>query len=64
MPQLVVTYHSDVVRQRRLGMVLRPFEHLVFRRAAAILSESPGLCRRLATAAGLPQKVRVLPFGD
>src|SRR5262249_54641823 len=29
---LVVTYHSDVVKQKALALALRPFEHLVFRR--------------------------------
>src|SRR5262249_1201128 len=30
---LVITHHSDVVRQKRLARVIRPLEHLVYRKA-------------------------------
>jgi glycosyltransferase involved in cell wall biosynthesis len=60
---LVVTHHSDVVRQRILGLVFRPFERLVYRRADRLLSDSAAyqdgspLLRRFA------DKVSVLPLG-
>jgi rhamnosyl/mannosyltransferase len=38
---LVVTYHSDVVKQKLLRLAVRPFERLVFHRASIILSTSP-----------------------
>ena len=38
---LVITYHSDIVRQKLLVRVLRPLERIVFARAARILSDSP-----------------------
>jgi rhamnosyl/mannosyltransferase len=60
---LVVTYHSDVVKQRRLGRLLRPFEHLVFRRAAAILTTSPLYAAGSEMLQHYTGKLRVLPFG-
>jgi rhamnosyl/mannosyltransferase len=60
---LVVTYHSDVVRQRRLGQLLRPFEHLVFRRAAAVLSTSPLYPAGSELLRGYRDRLSVLPFG-
>ena len=60
---LVVTYHSDVVRQRRLGLALRPFEHLVFRRAAALVATSPAYAEGSGLLRAYRDKVRVLPFG-
>jgi rhamnosyl/mannosyltransferase len=60
---LVVTHHSDVIRQRFLGRLFRPFERLVYGRAAGLLSDAPGyqdgspLLRRFA------DKVSVLPLG-
>jgi rhamnosyl/mannosyltransferase len=62
-PHLVVTYHSDVVRQRRLGMMLRPFEHLVLNRAEVIVSNSPGYPDGSPLLQAHSTKVRVLPMG-
>lgn len=38
---LVVTHHSDIVRQKVLGKLFRPFEIAAYRRAAKILPTSP-----------------------
>jgi glycosyltransferase involved in cell wall biosynthesis len=60
---VVISYHSDVVRQKTLALALRPFEHRVFRRALAILASSPlyseasPLLRQYASA------VTILPYG-
>lgn len=37
---LVVTYHSDIVRQRALGLVYTPLQRLFFRRATAVVATS------------------------
>ena len=37
---LVVTYHSDIVRQRALGLVYAPLQKILFRRAAAVVATS------------------------
>lgn len=40
-PPLVVSYQSDVVRQKLRGALFRPIERLVYRRVRAILASSP-----------------------
>lgn len=59
----VITYHSDVVKQKLLARLQRPFENIVFARAGAVLASSP------TYAAGSPflqrhrDKLAVVPFG-
>jgi rhamnosyl/mannosyltransferase len=60
---LVVTYHSDVVRQRRLRLLLRPFEHLAFRRAGGIVTTTPVYAAGSDVLRGYRDKLGVLPFG-
>ncbi len=59
----LVTYHSDVVRQPRLGLMLRPFEHLILNRAAAILTDSPNYQAGSQMLQMYQDKVGVLPLG-
>ena len=60
---LVVTHHSDVVRQRLLGRLFRPFEHLVYRRAGRLLSDSAAYRDGLPLLRRFADKVSVLPLG-
>jgi rhamnosyl/mannosyltransferase len=60
---VVVTYHSDVVRQKTLGLVLRPFENLVFRRAAAILAASPTYMASSLMLQRHAGRVQLVPYG-
>jgi len=60
---LVVTYHSDVVRQKLLVHALRPAQRYVFARAAQILSDSPTYASGSACLANYAHKVGVLPLG-
>jgi rhamnosyl/mannosyltransferase len=60
---LVVTYHSDVIRQRILGRALRPIEHLVFGKAAVLLSDSPTYPDGSALLRRYQDKLDVLPLG-
>lgn len=41
-PPLVLTYHSDIVRQQNLLRLYRPLLELTLRRAARIIATSPG----------------------
>jgi len=59
----VITYHSDVVRQRRLLRLQRPFENWVFRRARAILATSPAYAQGSDYLQHFTDKVAVVPFG-
>jgi glycosyltransferase involved in cell wall biosynthesis len=60
---LVITYHSDVVLQRRLAHLVRPFEHRVFRRAAAVLATSPAYAGGSEMLQAYDDRSGVLPFG-
>jgi glycosyltransferase involved in cell wall biosynthesis len=59
---LVITYHSDIVRQRLLYKGFRPFEDAVFRRASYILATSRAYIAGSATLKRHIDKVEVLPF--
>jgi len=66
---LVVTHHSDIIRQRFLKHVIRPLEAVVYRRAARVLSDSPEyvegsmlLDRHRAKVAVLPLGIELEPF--
>src|SRR5260370_36734300 len=39
--RLIVTYHSDTVRQKFLGAAFEPCLHAVLRRSSAIIATSP-----------------------
>jgi rhamnosyl/mannosyltransferase len=60
---VVVTYHSDVVRQKKLGLALWPFENVVFRRSAAVLASSPPYADSSPLLQRYAGQVRVVPFG-
>ena len=66
---LVITHHSDIIRQKLLKHAVRPFESRLYRRAERILSDSPGyidgsalLQRYLAKVATLPLGIDLAPF--
>jgi rhamnosyl/mannosyltransferase len=60
---LVITHHSDVVRQKRLGLLLRPFESAVYRRAGAVLATSPPYAESSPLLCRHADRVHVIPFG-
>ena len=60
---LVVTYHSDVIQQKRLAQLLRPFESLVFRRAGAILASSPAYSVGSRVLQAHRDRLAIVPFG-
>lgn len=60
---LVVTYHSDIVRQRWLGALYRPLGERVLRRAHSIHVTSDGLVDSSAVLARHRDRCRVIPLG-
>lgn len=60
---LVVTYHSDIVRQRRLAWALAPLFRRTLRRAARIIATSPAYIRSSPLLAPLASRCRVVPLG-
>jgi rhamnosyl/mannosyltransferase len=60
---LVVTHHSDIVRQRLLRHLVRPVEGAVYRRAARLLSDSPPYIEGSDALRRVRAKVESLPLG-
>ena len=60
---LVVTWHSDVVRQRFARPLLAPLEHLLLQRSAAIVATSPPLVDQSRILRRFRQKCHVIPLG-
>ncbi len=61
--RLIVTYHSDVVRQRAMGTAFQPLLDLALSRAFAIIVTSPNLVEHSPTLRRFRDKCRVIPFG-
>lgn len=62
--RMVVTYHSDIIRQRFLGSAYAPFARRLLARADAIVLSNPTFLRNSAFVAAQAQKCVVIPFGQ
>ena len=62
-PDLVITHHSDAVRQRRLSLVLAPFENRVYSRARVIFSTSAAYISGSEGLQRFHEKTIPLPLG-
>jgi glycosyltransferase involved in cell wall biosynthesis len=60
---LVITYHSDIVRQRALGALYRPVMRRLLDRADRIIVASPPMITGSPFVAPHVGKCRVVPFG-
>jgi glycosyltransferase involved in cell wall biosynthesis len=60
---MVLTYHSDIVRQRVLGMAYRPIMARLLARADRIIVASPPMIENSALLRTHAEKCRVVPFG-
>ena len=60
---LVISWHSDIVRQRFLARVLGPVERAVVRRATALMASSPNYIESSPILARNRDKCRVIPYG-
>jgi glycosyltransferase involved in cell wall biosynthesis len=60
---LVLSYHSDIVRQKMLGAFYSPFLRVLLRRANRISVASPAYIRTSPFLAPVADKCRVLPYG-
>lgn len=61
--KLIVTYHSDIVRQRFLLSLYGPFLKVFLDKADCILASSPNLIRNSPFLSGFQQKCKVAHFG-
>ncbi len=60
---LVVTHHSDVIKQRLLRYAVAPFESRVYCQAKRIFSDSPNYGQGSPTLQRHSDKVSILPLG-
>lgn len=61
--RLVITYHSDVVRQRILAAAFTPILRTVLKRTAAIIVSSPNYIEGSYVLPEFRSRCRVIPFG-
>ena len=61
--RLVLTYHSDIVRQKVLGALYAPFLHQLLRRADLIAVSNPVYVQSSRFLQKVADKCRVIPFG-
>jgi glycosyltransferase involved in cell wall biosynthesis len=62
-PTLIVTYHSDIVRQRYLLQVYKPFLRRILSRADRITVSSPNYIQSSEYLRPLADKCTVIPHG-
>jgi rhamnosyl/mannosyltransferase len=62
-PHLIVTHHSDVIKQRVLGRLFAPIERRVHQRTALIFTTSEAYVGGSQVLQALEGRVRALPFG-
>lgn len=61
--KLVITYHSDIVRQKTLGAVFQPFLDRAMQRADAIIATSPNYLESSPVLGAHRERCHVLPYG-
>ncbi|WP_305824522.1 glycosyltransferase family 4 protein [Massilia brevitalea] len=59
----VVSYHSDIVRQKNLLRLYQPLKHRFLRSVDAIVAASPNYLESSAVLARYPGKARVITYG-
>lgn len=62
-PPTVLTYHSDIVRQRTLGTLYAPILRKVLDEVDLIIATSPNMVEHSPFLAPLAAKCRIVPFG-
>jgi rhamnosyl/mannosyltransferase len=60
---LVITYHSDTVRQKVLGAFFEPFLHAALRRSSVIIATSPNYVETSAVLQAHRDRCHVIPYG-
>ncbi len=60
---VIITYHSDVIRQKILLKLYAPFMRRVMEAAAVIICTSPNYISTSSALAGYRSKCRVIPYG-
>jgi glycosyltransferase involved in cell wall biosynthesis len=61
--RLVVTWHSDILRQRMLKQFFSPVDRIILRLARAVVVTSEDYLRTSRPLSGYQSKCRVIPYG-
>jgi rhamnosyl/mannosyltransferase len=61
--RLVITWHSDIVRQKVIGKMLRPLDDAILARASALIASSPNYVESSPILSRNHERCRVIPFG-
>ena len=61
--KLIATWHSDVVRQRRLARIFAPIQRRFLRKCSAIIATSPNYVESSPDLARFRDRCQVIPFG-
>ncbi len=61
--RLVITWHSDIVRQRTIAKMLRPLDDAILSRASALIASSPNYVDSSPILSRNRDRCRVIPFG-
>ncbi|HYL60708.1 MAG TPA: glycosyltransferase [Candidatus Acidoferrales bacterium] len=61
--KLIATWHSDVVRQRRLAQIFAPIQRRFLRKCSAIIATSPNYVESSTDLANFRDRCHVIPFG-
>jgi rhamnosyl/mannosyltransferase len=61
--RVVVTWHSDVIRQLKLAKIFDPIQRMLLRNCAAIISTSPNYVESSEELSRLKSRCRVIPYG-
>lgn len=61
--RLVITWHSDIVRQKTIAKMLRALDDALLRRASALIASSPNYVDSSPILSRNRERCRVIPFG-
>jgi glycosyltransferase involved in cell wall biosynthesis len=61
--RVVVTWHSDVIRQLALAKIFHPIQRILLRNCAAMIATSPNYIESSAELSRLKSRCRVIPYG-
>jgi len=61
--RLIITWHSDIVRQQTMARMLGPLDNAILRRTSALIASSPNYVDSSAILSRNRDLCRVIPFG-
>ena len=61
--KIIVTYHSDIIRQDKLGKLYSPFRRIFLKRVDRIIATSPNYIQSSTVLKQFYQKCTVIPLG-